>query len=184
MTLTPLGALSFDIASLHAAYAGGTSPADVLREAYLRIVAAEDPAIFLHLRSADEAVAEAAGLPAFDPVAFPLWGVPFAIKDNIDVAGVPTTAACPDFAYLAEEDAFVVAQLRAAGAIWLGKTNPTSSPPGLSACALPLACRATPLTRRSCPAAPPADRRWRWRGGWSASRLGQTRQARAGSRRR
>jgi len=123
MTLTPLAALSFDIASLHAAYAGDTSPADVLREAYLRIVAAEDPAIFLHLRSVDEAVAEAAGLPAFDPVAFPLWGLPFAIKDNIDVAGVPTTAACPDFAYLAEEDAFVVAQLRAAGAIWLGKTN-------------------------------------------------------------
>ncbi|MDP3340399.1 allophanate hydrolase [Frigidibacter sp.] len=123
MTLTPLAALSFDIASLHAAYAAGASPADVLCEAFARIAAAEDPAIFIHLRSVDDAVAEAEGLPPFDPAAFPLWGVPFAIKDNIDVAGAPTTAACPAFAYLPDEDAFVVARLRAAGAIWLGKTN-------------------------------------------------------------
>lgn len=123
MTLTPLAALSFDIASLHAAYAGGTLPADVLHEAYARIAAAADPAIFLHLRRIEEAAAEAAALPPFDPVAFPLWGIPFAIKDNIDVAGAPTTAACPAFAYTPAEDAFAVARLRAAGAIWLGKTN-------------------------------------------------------------
>ncbi|MFJ3485733.1 allophanate hydrolase [Pseudomonas sp. NPDC090202] len=53
----------------------------------------------------------------------PLYGVPFAIKDNIDAAGWPTTAACPEFAYTAESDATVVAQLRAAGAILMGKTN-------------------------------------------------------------
>ncbi|AML59455.1 Allophanate hydrolase [Serratia rubidaea] len=53
----------------------------------------------------------------------PLFGVPFAVKDNIDVGGWPTTAACPAFAYQADEDATVVARLRAAGAIVIGKTN-------------------------------------------------------------
>lgn len=53
----------------------------------------------------------------------PLYGVPFAIKDNIDAAGWETTAACPEFAYVAESDAAVVQKLRAAGAILMGKTN-------------------------------------------------------------
>ncbi|WP_116134541.1 allophanate hydrolase [Tropicimonas sp. IMCC34043] len=123
MTDTDLTALSFDIASLHAAYAAGVSPTSVLAESFARIARAEDPAIFLHLRDAAGAMAEAEALPPFDPDAFPLWGVPFAIKDNIDVAGVPTTAACPAFAYTPAEDAFVVDLLRKAGAIWIGKTN-------------------------------------------------------------
>lgn len=58
-----------------------------------------------------------------NPSALPLFGVPFAVKDNIDVAGWPTTAACPAFTFTAEKDAFVVAQLKAAGAIVIGKTN-------------------------------------------------------------
>ncbi|MCG8391629.1 MAG: allophanate hydrolase, partial [Pseudomonadales bacterium] len=57
-----------------------------------------------------------------DP-ALPLYGVPFVVKDNIDVAGLPTTAACPDFAYTPEEDATAVRLLREAGAIVVGKTN-------------------------------------------------------------
>lgn len=53
----------------------------------------------------------------------PLWGVPFAVKDNIDLAGVPTTAACPDYEYIPEANAAVVEKLIAAGAIPMGKTN-------------------------------------------------------------
>lgn len=53
----------------------------------------------------------------------PLWGIPFAVKDNIDLAGIPTTAACPDFAYTPEKSATVVEKLVAAGAFPVGKTN-------------------------------------------------------------
>ncbi|BEM86242.1 allophanate hydrolase [Serratia marcescens] len=60
---------------------------------------------------------------AGDLSCLPLFGVPFAIKDNIDVGGWPTSAACPSFTYQAAADATVVARLRAAGAIALGKTN-------------------------------------------------------------
>ena len=123
MDKTNLTDLPFDIARLHEAYAAGLSPGAVVDEVHARIAATADPAIFLHLRDAVAAAEEAAGLPPFDPVAYPLWGIPFAIKDNIDVGGVPTTAACPAFAYVPEADSFVVARLRAAGAIWIGKTN-------------------------------------------------------------
>lgn len=58
-----------------------------------------------------------------DLTRLPLYGVPFAVKDNIDVAGWPTTAACPEFAYAPEKDATVVRRLREAGAIVMGKTN-------------------------------------------------------------
>lgn len=53
----------------------------------------------------------------------PLYGIPFAVKDNIDVAGIPTTAACPAFTYIPQADATTVALLKAAGAIVMGKTN-------------------------------------------------------------
>ncbi|MBL8302736.1 MAG: allophanate hydrolase [Ideonella sp.] len=53
----------------------------------------------------------------------PLFAVPYAVKDNIDIAGAPTTAACPAYTRVAETDATAVARLRAAGAVWLGKTN-------------------------------------------------------------
>ena len=53
----------------------------------------------------------------------PLYGVPYAVKDNIDIAGEPTTAACPAYRYIASETAFAVELLEAAGAICVGKTN-------------------------------------------------------------
>lgn len=111
------------LSSLHAAYADGADPEETIARVWDRITAVDDPGIFIHLASREEAVAAARALGPFDPAAKPLWGVPFAVKDNIDVAGMPTTAACPDFAYVPTADAAVVARLRAAGAIPIGKTN-------------------------------------------------------------
>jgi allophanate hydrolase len=119
-----LANLSLDRASLHAAYAAGRlRPADVIAEIHRRHVALADPGIFLHLVPEAEARAAAEALPSFDPVAFPLWGLPVAVKDNIDVAGLPTTAACPGYAYVAKQTAPTVAGLLAAGAVLVGKTN-------------------------------------------------------------
>jgi len=111
------------IADLHAAYAGGEPPEAVTAAVYRRIAAVDDPGIFIHLRAQADVLAEAARLPAFDPGRYPLWGVPVAVKDNIDVAGLPTTAACPAFAHAPERSAAVVDRLVAAGALVIGKTN-------------------------------------------------------------
>ncbi|HEV2573603.1 MAG TPA: allophanate hydrolase [Beijerinckiaceae bacterium] len=114
--------LSFDLASLRQAYAAGLSPSDVISEVYSRIAAVNDPGIFIALLDESKALDFAAALGAYDATR-PLWGVPFAIKDNIDFADLPTTAACPDFAYTPSEHAHAVARLIAAGAIPIGKTN-------------------------------------------------------------
>lgn len=111
------------IAALHQAYAQGHSPDAVIADLYRRIAAVDDPGIFISLLPEAEARKSAEALPPFDPVAKPLWGVPFAVKDNIDVAGLPTTAACPDFAYIPDRSAFAVERLLDAGAILVGKTN-------------------------------------------------------------
>ncbi|MGB0682196.1 MAG: allophanate hydrolase [Magnetovibrionaceae bacterium] len=111
------------MASLHQAYDAGATPELVVRECYRRINALGDPGIFLHLLPLEAALEQATGLGTFDPLLKPLWGIPFAIKDNIDAAGLPTTAACPAYSYEAKQDAFVVALLKAAGAILIGKTN-------------------------------------------------------------
>jgi allophanate hydrolase len=118
----PLSELIFTLPSLRAAYASGVRPVDVVDEVFRRIAAADDPGIFISLAEADALRAEAAALGAFDP-ARPLFGVPVAVKDNIDVVGLPTTVACPDFAYRPAADAEVVRRLRAAGALIVGKTN-------------------------------------------------------------
>jgi len=76
---------------------------------------------WIYIVSADELDAQIANLPAQTDL--PLYGVPFAVKDNIDVAGLPTTAACPAFSYIPSHDATSVARLKQAGAIVLGKTN-------------------------------------------------------------
>ncbi len=113
---------AFDIASLHAFYQNGGSVAEIADAVFTRIAAVNDPGIFIHLADREALLAQAAKLDAFDP-SKPLFGIPFAVKDNIDVAGLPTTAACPDYAYLPEKDATVVSLLKAAGALVIGKTN-------------------------------------------------------------
>lgn len=114
---------AFDIPTLHTYYAAGGSLEAVIDRVYARIAEVGDPGIFLHLAEPDALKAESAALGIFDPIAKPLWGIPFAVKDNIDVAGMPTTAACPDFSHLPATDATVVALLKAAGALVVGKTN-------------------------------------------------------------
>ncbi len=114
--------LSLDFTSLRRAYASGTSPIAVIQMVYARIAAANDPGIFISLVAEATALAQATALGRHDPKK-PLWGIPFAIKDNIDLAGLATTASCPEFAYWPQEHAFAVAQLIAAGAIPIGKTN-------------------------------------------------------------
>ncbi|RUW07932.1 allophanate hydrolase, partial [Mesorhizobium sp. M1A.F.Ca.IN.020.03.1.1] len=115
--------IRFDIGSLHAAYRAGTCIAEVIDTVLARIQAAGDPGTFIHLATRTAMLAEAEALGSFDPVAKPLWGIPFAVKDNIDVAGMPTTAACAEYAYTPDKDATVVAKLKAAGALVVGKTN-------------------------------------------------------------
>lgn len=115
--------IRFDIGSLHEAYAAGVTVAAMVDAVHARIAAADDPGIFIHLADKADMLAQAQKLGPFDPVAKPLWGVPFAVKDNIDVAGMPTTAACAEYAYMPDKDATVVARLKAAGALVVGKTN-------------------------------------------------------------
>ena len=115
--------LPFTLDALAAAYADGVSAEAVIEEAYRRIAAVDDDGIFLHLVDPDVACAEARALGDRPADAGPLWGAPFVVKDNIDLAGAPTTAACAAYAYTPEADAVVVARLRAAGAILIGKTN-------------------------------------------------------------
>ncbi len=85
-------------AEILAAHRSGTSPEQTLARTYARIREHGDPAIFVALRDENDALAEAGALAARGDTALPLYGVPFAVEDNIDVAGLPTTAACPAFA--------------------------------------------------------------------------------------
>lgn len=83
----------------------------------------DDTAIWITRLPDQVILARARALAAEGRRGRPLWGVPFAVKDNIDVAGVPTTAACPAFAYTPDQDAPAVRHLLDAGAVLIGKTN-------------------------------------------------------------
>ena len=111
------------IDAIRAAYAAGATPLQLMEEVIARRDALADRAVFITETPAETLRAEARALMAREPEGLPLYGIPFAVKDNIDVAGLPTTAACPAYAYPATADATTVARLRAAGAIVIGKTN-------------------------------------------------------------
>lgn len=112
------------VAAIVAAHRAATlTPKQTIARSFQRIRAHGDPAIFISLRDEQDALAEAEALAARDAAQLPLYGVPVAVKDNIDVAGLPTTAGCPAFTYTPTQDSTAVARLRAAGAIIIGKTN-------------------------------------------------------------
>jgi allophanate hydrolase len=111
------------IGTLLAAHARGKLLTATIEETYDRIEKHADPALFIAIRPKFEALAVAQRIQASGPEGKPLYGVTFVVKDNIDVAGLPTTAACPAFAYRPTKSAFVVEKLERAGAIVIGKTN-------------------------------------------------------------
>jgi allophanate hydrolase len=116
--------LTETVAAIVAAHrAGSITPAQTIARSYQRIRDHNDPAVFISLRDEKDALAEAEALTKKDAAKLPLYGVPVAVKDNIDALGMPTTAACPAFSYMPSHDSTAVAKLRAAGAIIIGKTN-------------------------------------------------------------
>ncbi len=117
--------MKLDIVSLRKMYsAGDARPSDVIEAVYDRIATESLEPTWISLVPREMALARARTMES-DPAAFrkPLYGVPFAIKDNIDLAGLPTTAGCPAYAYVPARSATVVQSLVDAGAIPIGKTN-------------------------------------------------------------
>jgi allophanate hydrolase len=136
-----LSTLSFDLASLRAAYAAGTPVRAVITEA-MRRCASDTNNAFIHRLTDAEIETFIAKLEGVDPASLPLYGVPFALKDNIDLAHIPTTAGCPEYAYTPTQSAFLVQQLIAAGAVPLGKANLDQFATGLNGTRSPFgACR-------------------------------------------
>jgi allophanate hydrolase len=115
-----------DIAVLGRAYADGSlTPETLLDMVYARIDAMGERPVWIHLIPKADALAQLAVASTRREAgeSLPLFGIPFAVKDNIDVAGIPTTAGCPEFAFVPARSATVVERLQAAGAILIGKTN-------------------------------------------------------------
>ena len=115
---------SLDLQTLGARLRSGElSPSHVVAGVIERIAARGDDKAWIHVVPRAELEARAAELERRGASGLPLYGIPFAIKDNIDLAGHPTTAACPEYAYVAQNSASVVQALLDAGAIAIGKTN-------------------------------------------------------------
>jgi allophanate hydrolase len=116
--------IELTITALREGYRSGRyRPTQVVERVLERIERADDEAIWIARLSREAVLEYAHALEASAPDDLPLYGVPFAIKDNIDLAGVPTTAGCPAFSYTPAESAPVVRRLIEAGAIPIGKTN-------------------------------------------------------------
>lgn len=126
------------ISSLQAAYQQGLKPSALIA-ALLPKLAEDAHGIWIQQLDSAWLLDYATQLDAKNPADLPLYGIPFAIKDNIDLAGVPTTAACPDFSYVPAQSATVVQKLLDAGAIPLGKTNLDQFATGLNGTRSPYA---------------------------------------------
>src|SRR6267154_5783765 len=110
------------IDDLLARHRRGVSPTQLAHELLERLAQPQKQPVWI-TRVADQLVLAAADELAEDDPGLPLYGVPFAVKDNIDVVGMETSAACPGFAYTATSTAPVVQRLLDAGAMLIGKTN-------------------------------------------------------------
>jgi allophanate hydrolase len=99
------------------------TPVDLIEQLWPTLSAEDSHRVWIARMGKTELLDRARALTDKDARSLPLYGIPFAIKDNIDLAGVPTTAACPAFAYTPSASAAVVQRLIDAGAIPLGKTN-------------------------------------------------------------
>lgn len=127
-------------------YASGATVAEVCTEV-LDACAAAPGGIWIQLADPAAIAARAAALDAMADARsrLALYGVPVAVKDNIDVAGLDTTAGCPAFAYRPEHDAGVVARLLDAGAVVVGKTNLDQFATGLTGTRSPYGVPDNPL---------------------------------------
>ena len=115
---------SLDLEGLASRYRDGSlRPAQLVEGLLERIARRGDDKVWIHRLPGAELLARAAGLEKTGPEGLPLYGIPFAIKDNIDFAGHPTTAACREFSFVPQNSAFAVQRLLDAGAILIGKTN-------------------------------------------------------------
>jgi allophanate hydrolase len=113
-----------NISNLKQSYINNTlTPRALMSQIKERIEAHKENPIWIYTLSESELEPYLERLESCDPGSLPLYGIPFAIKDNIDLKGIPTTAACPDYSYIPEASAFVVNCLIEAGAIPVGKTN-------------------------------------------------------------
>jgi allophanate hydrolase len=101
---------------------GAARPEDIVRLIYDRIKAAGEDHVWIYLVPEEAALKRARELEVWSPNR-PLYGIPFAVKDNIDVGGLPTTAGCPAFSHVPQRTASAVQKVLDAGAILIGKTN-------------------------------------------------------------
>ncbi|KAM0331308.1 hypothetical protein ACHAQA_002978 [Verticillium albo-atrum] len=127
------------IDDLQASYkAGRTTPIDVVNAVFDRIEAyqQEDPAVWISLATRGDVLTAAKSLAErYDGKPLPpLFGIPFGVKDSMDVEGIATTAACPAYAYVPEATAVAVQHVLDAGGIYVGKTNLDQLATGLSGC--------------------------------------------------
>ncbi|MCB1419650.1 MAG: allophanate hydrolase, partial [Notoacmeibacter sp.] len=99
------------------------TPVKAVQAAYAAMQRHDDPAMFISVKPQAVALAEAEALMRDGQEGKPLFGLPFVVKDNIDVAGMETSCACPAYTRMATRSAFVVARLEAAGAICIAKAN-------------------------------------------------------------
>lgn len=116
--------MDLSISSLHGHYRNGDlTPRELIDYVFAKAEGLHDYNIWINLLSKELIEQYLDDLKGESPDTLPLYGIPFAIKDNIDLAGIATTAACPAFSYIPEESAYAVNRLLAAGAIPIGKTN-------------------------------------------------------------